>query len=249
VTRSTSTVIWLTWRQLFARRRVWVAAAIAVFPLFMTFIYRFSSPDLEGDRLLFMLGLLRELHMGVLLPLAALIFGTTAFGGEVEDGTLVYLLVKPARRWRVVLIKYFVALVVTSVVIGISILLPWWALRNAELPLVFLRGFLVATVVGAAIYCAVFLLLGLITRRGLLFGLLYVIFIEQVMSRNFDGIATFSAREHALAVAQWAGGGMVRWPTDPLAMKTVWTITALAVAIAVALTMRRFSRYELAEKL
>ena len=243
------TIVWLTWRQLFARRRAWLAASIAIFPFLLTFLYRLSSEDNEGDRIMFMMGMHRELLLGVLLPLAALIFGTTAFGGEVEEGTLVYLLVKPARRWKMVVLKYLVALAVTIVVVGVAVLLPWWALRNEELPAAFLRGFLVATVVGAAIYCAIFTLLGLITRRGLLFGLLYVIFIEQVLSRNFDGVASLSARELSMAVAQWAGGGAVKWSTPPVAMPTVWTVTALAVVIAIAITMRRLSRYELAEKL
>jgi ABC-2 type transport system permease protein len=249
MTGSAWTVAWLTWRQLFARRRAWLAAAIAVFPFLMTFIYRLSSEDNEGDRIVFMMGMNRELLLGVLLPLAALIFGTTSFGGEVEDGTLVYLLVKPVRRWRVVLVKYLVALVVTIAVVSVAVLLPWWALRNEELPLVFIRGFLVAVAVGAAIYCAVFTLLGLVTRRGLLFGLLYVIFIEQVLTRNFDGVASLSARELAISVAQWAGGGVVKWPTPAVAMPTVWTVAGLAVAAAIAITMRRLARYELAEKI
>jgi ABC-2 type transport system permease protein len=243
------TVVWLTWRQLFARRRAWLAAAIAVFPFLLTFLYRLSSEDNEGDRIVFMMGMNQELLLGVLLPLAALVFGTTSFGGEVEDGTLVYLLVKPAPRWKMVLIKYLVALSVTIVVVSVSALLPWWALRNEELPPLFIRGFLTAIVVGAAIYCAVFTLLGLVTRRGLLFGLLYVIFVEQVLSRNFDGVASISARELAVAVAQWAGGGVVKWAKPPVEMPTVWTVAGLAVVIAIALTMRRLTRYELAEKL
>lgn len=243
------TVVWLTWRQLFARRRAWLAAAIAVFPFLLTFLYRLSSEDNEGDRIVFMMSMLRELLLGVLLPLAALIFGTTAFGGEVEEGTLVYLLVKPARRWKIVLTKYLVAVTITIVVVSVAVLLPWWALRNEELPLTFLRGFLAATVVGAAVYCAVFTLLGLVTRRGLLFGLLYVIFVEQVLSRNFEGVASISARELSVAVAQWAGGGAVKWPAATVAMPTVWTVAGLAVVIAIALTMRHLTRYELAEKL
>ena len=246
---SAATVLWLTWRQLFARRRAWLAFAIAIFPFLLTFLYRLSSDDSEGDRFIFMMGMHRELHLGVLLPLAALIFGTTAFGGEVEDGTLVYLLVKPARRWRVVLLKYLVAVAVTIAVVSVSIALPWLALRNEELPWRFLWSFLVATGVGAALYCAVFTLLGLWTRRGLLFGLLYVIFVEQVMSRNFDGIASLSARELSASVAQWASNGLVKWPGTTVEIDTVWTVSAIAVVVAIGLAMRRLTRYELAEKL
>ena len=36
------------------------------------------------------------------MPLVALIFGTAAIGSEIEDGTAVYLIVKPIPRWRIV---------------------------------------------------------------------------------------------------------------------------------------------------
>ena len=36
--------------------------------------------------------------------------------GEVDDGTLIYLLVKPLARWRVVLWKYVVAVLSTGAV-------------------------------------------------------------------------------------------------------------------------------------
>jgi len=247
--RAARTVVWLTWRQLFARHRVWLAVAIVILPFLLTFFYRLASEDREGDRLLFMLTMNRELVLGVLLPLAALVFGTTAFGGELEDGTLIYLLVKPVPRWQVVILKYLVALFVTIVVVSAAVWLAWFSLRNAELPGRFVWGFIAATIAGGAIYCAAFTLLGLVTRRGLLFGLLYVIFVEQVVSRNFAGVASLSARELAVSVAQWASNGAVKWPDAPVSISTVWTMGAIILVASIALAMRKLTRYELAERL
>ena len=103
------TVVWLTWRQVFANRRAWLAVLFSLAPLAIALLVRSFSPDMAKDGHGFYLLLLKEIVIGTLLPLAALVFGTTAFGGELDDGTLLYLLVKPVARWRVVLSKYVVA--------------------------------------------------------------------------------------------------------------------------------------------
>lgn len=243
------TVAWLTWRQLFARRRGWLAAAIIVFPFVLTFLYRLSSEDREGDRLIFMLNMNRDMVVGVLLPLTAVIFGTTAFGGEVEDGTLIYLLVRPVPRWRVALVKYVVAVLVTVAVVSASVLLAWFALRTDELPGVFARAFLTAGLLGALLYCALFSFLGLVTRRGLVLGLLYLIFFENIMSRALQGVKWLSVREYAVSVAQWAGGDVVKWQVPGVPMTTVWVGGSIILAVALMMVMRTLERYEMAERL
>src|SRR6185312_9032953 len=128
------TVMWLTWRQLFARRRVWLAVAFALAPLLFTLVFMAVGDDGTDARVGFLSVLQRDIVIGTLLPLAGVVFGTTAFGGEVDDGTLVYLLVKPIPRWQVVLSKLTVATLSTLAVIAPAVLLPWLVLRNADLP-------------------------------------------------------------------------------------------------------------------
>src|SRR3954471_2220508 len=137
-----TTVVWLTWRQLFARRRLYLAAAFSLAPFLVASIFRLTAGDVEASSAAFLIGLLREIVIGTLLPLAAIVFGTTAFGGEIDDGTLVYLLVKPLPRWQLVLSKLTVATLSTFAVIAPAVLLPWLLLRNAELPPSFAGGFL-----------------------------------------------------------------------------------------------------------
>lgn len=243
------TVAWLTWRQLFARRRAWLAGAIVVLPFLFTFFYRFASEDREGDRLVFLMNLNRDLVLGVLLPITSVIFGTTAFGGEVEDGTLIYLLVRPVHRWRVVLVKYLVAALISAAIVSASVLLAWLALRNAELPAAFAKGFLAASVTGALIYCGIFAYLGLVTKRGLVIGLVYTIVFENILARNLPGVKWLSVREFTVSVAQWASSETVKWPQPGVPMTTVWVAGTIILAAALALTMRHLERYEMAEPL
>ena len=243
------TVAWLTWRQLFARRRAWLAAAIVVLPFLLTFFYRFASEDREGDRLVFLMNVNRDLVLGVLLPITAVIFGTTTFGGEVEDGTLIYLLVRPVQRSSVVLVKYAVAAVVTAVIVAASLLLSWLALRTAELPPAFVRGFITAAFIGAFLYCGIFAYLGLVTKRGLVIGLIYTIVFENILARNLPGIKWLSVREFTISLAQWAGGDAVKWPQPGVPIATVWVAAAIILVAALWSTMRRLGRYEMAERL
>src|SRR5690242_4854025 len=128
------TVVWLTWRQLFARRRLYTAAAFAFAPLLVAVVFRLTAADVEKSGANFLITLLREVVIGTLLPLASIVFGTAAFGGEIDDGTLVYLLVKPIARWRVVVSKYLVALACTVAIMIPAIVFPWLLVRTADLP-------------------------------------------------------------------------------------------------------------------
>ena len=243
-----TTVLWLTWRQLFAKRRIYLAAAFSLVPLLFAVFYTFSAEDNAMRRVLFYAMLNREIIIGTIVPLAAAVFGTTAFGGEVDDGTLVYLLIKPIPRWRIVLSKYVVAVLSTLAVMVPAMLLPWLLMRGPEATQAMLLGYLAGGVLAATIYCALFLSLGMMSRRSLVLALLYVIAYEAVLSRNLVGAKSLSVREFAVAAAQAASHGAIKLPGFVVPMTTVWTMSAIFFVGALILSLRKLSRYELAEK-
>ena len=57
----------------------------------------------------------------MLLPLVAVIVGTSALGSELEDGTIVYLLARPVPRWRIAIVKWLMAWLVTSLLVAPAI--------------------------------------------------------------------------------------------------------------------------------
>ena len=244
-----STVLWLTWRQLFARRRLYLAAAFSLAPLLISVFFRFTSNDVASASVPFLTSLLREIVIGTLLPIAALVFGTTAFGGEIDDGTLVYLLVKPLARWRIVLTKYLVATACTMAVMIPAIVLPWLVVMNKDLPWQFALAFLAGSAVGAIVYSAIFVTLGLTTRRALVIGLIYVIGLEIVWSRLINGIKSLSVREFAVAVTKQVGEGAVQITDTVVKMSTVWTMGTLLLVVAIVIAIRSLARYEIAERL
>src|SRR3954468_34713 len=159
------TVMWLTRRQLFAKQRLMVALILLFVPALITVIYRMSSGGAPDDGS-FVTMVSSDIIIGVLMPIIALVFGTTAFGGEVEDGTLIYLMAKPVPRWKLAISKYVVAFL-ASVAITIPAFFIVWGLTPGPIPFQVPVGYSVGAVVGCALYCGVFVTLGITSRRAL----------------------------------------------------------------------------------
>ncbi len=70
---------------------------LAALPVLMALLVRLADGRPRARR-----PILDTLLIRTVLPLVALVFGTAALGSELEDGTAVYLMVKPVPRWRIV---------------------------------------------------------------------------------------------------------------------------------------------------
>jgi ABC-2 type transport system permease protein len=242
------TVAWLAFRQLFVRRRLIATILLALVPMIVALLHRRVSPN-DPEVLDFLATLCSELSIATLLPLAAVVFGTTVSGGEIDDGTIVYLLVKPLPRWRVVLSKYFVAVAATLAVVLPGVLLPWPAVGLAAVPSDVPVAFAVAGTFGAFLYCALFVLLGLVTRRSLVFGLGYIVALEFVLMQRLSGLKSLSIREYALTVA----GAMTESQPDlvvwTVPTSTVWVMGTIILVGSLAAAIVSLRRYEIAERL
>jgi ABC-2 type transport system permease protein len=241
------TVMWLTRRQLFAKQRLIVVLTLFSVPALIALIYRASageSPDAIG----FVTTVSSDVIISVLMPIIALVFGTSAFGGEVDDGTLIYLIAKPVPRWTLALSKYVVALAAT-LAITIPSFFVVWALTSGSIPYQVPVGYAVGAVVGSGLYCAIFVTLGITSRRALALGLLYIIAFENVLSRNIAGAKSLSVREFSMAVCKWTVGHAAPFTVPTVSMATVWTMGTIFLVVALGMGITRLLRYEVAERL
>ena len=242
------TVVWLTWRQLFARRRAIVALIVMLIPSALALLVRFNAGEGDLDAVGSLSSIYKDIVLGVVLPLTALVFGTSAFGGEVDDGTLIYLMVKPVHRWRLTLSKYVVALASTLTVVLPAIVLAWAAMANGapfRLPL----GYVAGAAVGSVIYCAIFVTLGITSRRALAIGLLYIVAFENVLSRSVIGVKSLSVREFSLAVCRKIVEPVAEFSEFTVSLGTVGTVGTIFFVIALGLSFIKLQRYEVAERL
>jgi ABC-2 type transport system permease protein len=137
----------------------------------------------------------------VVLPLTALIIGTSVLGAEIEDGSIVHLLATPVRRSSVIFSKYLVAVAVTIVFAAIPEYLAAAIATGAGSKLSI--GLLVGAIAASLLYNALFLFFSATFRpgRALAFGLLYVVLWEGLLSNLVPGVALLSMGHYGLAIA------------------------------------------------
>ncbi|MCY3602012.1 MAG: ABC transporter permease, partial [Chloroflexi bacterium] len=159
----TRLVLTLTLRQLLGQKRTLFLAAVGLLPVLAAVIFRAAGDGDESAAEFAAQVVLNALVINILLPLTALVLATASLGSEIEDGTIVYLLSKPAERWRIVAGKLLAAWGATAVLVLASALLSGVVALAGEGESRLLIGFLVAIAVGSLAYSSVFVLLSLVT--------------------------------------------------------------------------------------
>src|SRR5918997_1428128 len=191
----------LTVRQFSGGRTARLALALSLIPALFAAIYLARPWGITPNE--FLVDLFRELIVPTLLPIVVLLPATAAFGNELEDGTLPYLLMKPVSRLRLVLGKYAAVLLVTvPALLAGMVVTTLVASRGPDAGdlgriLVAMAG---ASIAAAALLGAVFLLVSLIIPRALLAGMIYIFAWESLLGRFLPGVRAISSREHALRV-------------------------------------------------
>lgn len=191
----------LTIRQFSGGRTVRLALFLSCIPaLFVAlFVFRPWEPSVNG----YLVDLFTELVIPTLLPIVILLPATAAFGDELEDGTLQYLVMKPVSRLRLVLGKYLAVLVVTIpallVGLGLATLIASQGPDAGDLLAVF-RAMAGAVIMSTLLLGAIFLLVSLIVPRALLAGMIYIFAWESLLGRFLPGVQSISSREYTVRV-------------------------------------------------
>lgn len=232
----------ITLRQLLSRRRTLLLLLLAGVLVLVAGVFRIAGE--EARALPFTSGLLSSLGIGTLMPLVALLFGTGALGGEIEDGTAVFLLAKPISRRTVVITKLVVAAVCSAALTGGPMLLAG-LIGVGGLGDGLVIGMVAGAAIGSLLYCAVFVALSLVTSRALVFGLTYVLIWEGLLSGLFAGTRTFSIRQQTLAFAEAIGDIPSTVLKADLELTTAVIVGAVVLVGATLLAIRRLSAFEI----
>src|SRR5256884_9192148 len=105
------TVAWITLRAPLSRRRALLFALSAMILILLTIALRATRAPMRP----WPSHVLGTFGFSVLIPLTALIIGTSVLGAEIDDGSIVHLLATPVRRSSVVITKFGVATGLTVV--------------------------------------------------------------------------------------------------------------------------------------
>jgi ABC-2 type transport system permease protein len=227
----------VTLRGLLGRRRALLVGLLAILPVLIALLIRLAGGRSD------IVEILDTLVVRTILPLVALIVGTAAIGSEIEDGTLVFTLVKPVARWRIALAKTLVASGLTIVLLIPPILLSAVLMAGfAGTTLATAAGFALAAAVGAAAYAGAFTTLGAITSRALIVGLAYTLLWEGVLAGLLEGTRFLSIRQATLGLAALITGEDVG--VDPLAPAVSVAILGVVIVGAFLLAGRALTRFQ-----
>lgn len=236
----------LTLRALGRGRRLLVVAVLLVVPAALAAVYRASAPyahtatatshpghDVAQRFVLpFVVGVFDVLVMPILLPLTALIFATSALGGEVEDRTLLYLTLRPVSRLSIVVAKALAAALITVVLVEVSVVALYFVGMQGLAGLG--DGFgaiLLAGLAGCPAYCSLFLLVGLLTSRALLLGFLYVLVWEGIAAGLSTALATLSVRRYVQGILHAGLGNLSAASVAPSTLSGGASVVALAAVV------------------
>jgi ABC-2 type transport system permease protein len=191
----------------------------------------------HADRLDDGTSLIASVGLSLVAPIVTLVLASAVLGDPTEDGTLVYLWLRPVARWK---------LTVSAMAAGFTV----------SLPIVLVPTMIAASLTGAgngivgataaagavavAAYTGLFTLLGLRVKRALAWGLAYILVWEGFVARAGRGAALFSVRAHTQSILTRMVDGPIRF--EHSTMRTAIFVPLFAALIAGLLTTYRLRR-------
>jgi ABC-2 type transport system permease protein len=247
------TVAWITLRATLSRKRALLFALPAVILILFTLALKASRPPTRP----WPSHVLGTFGFSVLLPLTALIIGTSVLGAEIDDGSIVHLLATPVRRSSVIVTKFVIATGLTVVFAAIPELIAALIAGGGSAPapvgtgsagpgfvgLVSISsgklalGLFVGALACSVIYNAIFVMVSVATTRAIAVGLLYVLVWETLLSNFVSGVKLLSVSHYGLGIANGFANDTALQAglsvTTSVVMGVI--VTGLALALAVNL--------------
>lgn len=177
--------------------------------------------------------------LSLFVPVTTLVFASAVLGEPHEDGTLVYLWLRPVARWRLAVAALAAALTVAVPVVVLPLTVAA-GLTGAGAGLV--AATLSSCLLGAVAYAGVFVWLGLRVKRALVWGLAYVLVWEGFVARAGGTASLLAIRTSTRSLLARLADGADELVEVSLA--TSIAVPLLAAVVATALATRRLGRQD-----
>jgi ABC-2 type transport system permease protein len=233
-------ILALTVRQLAGSRRLWLVLALVALPVLAGVLFHLGNSTTRSER--FADEITATLVASGILPLVMLLFASSAFGNELGDRTLGYLMLKPLPRWRIAAPKFVASVLVGGVPVAVSGLVAVAVIESGGVGGAAATG--AGLLIGAAAYAAIFTWAGLATRHALIFGLVYVFVWEAWLAAYLDGIRFLSVRQFTLALVNGLDGDRLDTLDLELGAGAGAMGTALVIVAFLGLTVRKLGRID-----
>jgi ABC-2 type transport system permease protein len=233
-------------------RRTWIVLALVLVPAVIAWLAgRLNDRNSPGE---IAVGVGWVLVIGVVVPLSALVLGSSVIAEEVEDRTLTYLTTRPAPRAALLLGRFAAIALVHAALLTLCVGLFLFASARATGPGPVLDAgigppLLAAALAGGLSYGALAAALGCFVKNPIVVGLGYAFAVEGFLA-NLPGKNQLLTVQHHLrsliaahGSATWSDAeGFVSAAFVP--GPTAATVLAAIVLVALALGAWRLSRRE-----
>ena len=218
----------ITLRATMGRKRALLFAIPPLILLLVTVLLRLAHPDDPSwpSQVLGIFG------FTVVLPLTALIIGTSVLGAEVDEGSILHLLATPVPRSVVIWSKYAVAAVLTMAFVAVPELLAGLIATGGPTRLAV--GLFAGALAGSVMYNAIFVMLSVVTTRAIALGLAYVLVWEGLLGNFVSGARLLSVGQYSLGVANAIAHNTTLNASLSLGTSAVMGVIVTAAALVVA---------------
>lgn len=177
-------------RQLLGGRRLIVLGLLGAIPAVVTWL---STANRSATSVfeVYHEGAMITLFL-IVMPIVSIVLGAAALGDERRDGTLSFLVVRPIPRSGITGAKFVAAWIATATVSVLSGALAASAAAVRTSDWSILAPTLVALTISAGCYAAVFMVVGFLTSRAVLVGLVYLFVWESGIAFAAASLANVS---------------------------------------------------------
>ena len=223
-------------KQLITKGRLIGIAIVGVLPILLGWVIGAQSNDpLEAG-----VGFVSYMGLSILVPIVALIFASASLGDTREDGTLVYLWLRPISRLSVSTgawaASVTIALPLTVIPMTISAIL-----LDAGNSVV--TATIITSILAVVAYSGLFVTLGLIVKNSVLWGLAYIFIWEAIVASFAKPAAALAVSGYSRAIITGRTNVEFDYLFDP--SQSVSTLMLIIITIAgIALSSARLTRLE-----
>ena len=223
-------------KQLITKGRLIGITIIGLLPIFLGWVIgRRSDDPLEAG-----VGFISYMGLSILIPIVALIFASASLGDTREDGTLVYLWLRPISRLSVSTgawaASITIALPLTVIPITISAIL-----LDAGNSVV--TATIITSILAVLAYSGLFVTLGLIVKNPVLWGLAYIFIWEAIVASFAKPAAALAVSGYSRAIITGRTNVEFDYLFDPSQNVSILMLIIISIA-GIALSSARLNRLE-----
>jgi len=182
-------------RQLITRGRL--AALLLVGAVVAAIAIAVGASDNRTDPVETGVRLISDLGFTTLVPIVALVFASAALGDMREDGTLVYLWLRPMDRWPIAVGAWLASITLSLPLTLVPLVVSAVAVDGGS---DLVRATVLAGVIGVVAYSALFVLLGLLLKNSIVWGLGYILIWEGIVAAFGSFAAKLAIRGYTRSI-------------------------------------------------